>query len=201
MASFYCDKCGHQQDAAASKIGRRVACPKCGEVGGVTPTPPPTVPPLSPSVSEPEREAAHVPTVRDIRGPSMARRLMPQMVCAATLLLACSVVLQAVILAHLARPGTLNVSISDGRALPVKFGDVVMPVAVQGSVPVEVGNILPISVEIDSASTIPVEVQNDEVSVSIDRHYIGSGRPIPVVIENDPLPVEVKNEPLSVEEF
>lgn len=182
MAQFKCGSCGHVQPAQDELVGRKAKCPVCRAVGTVAAdgsladekasveipdsagnaTNPPTDQTVRPSIIA----IAHAKWAAVLRRVSNSKvmRFIPTLPTVATLLLACSVILQFLILSRL----------SDKRsAIPVSIRDITtvdrLPVLID-----EVGTFVKVPVLIEGVST------RDELRVNLYNHYI-----------IDPIPVEI----------
>jgi hypothetical protein len=166
MAQFKCGKCGHQQRAADSKIGRVAKCPVCHVEGTVT---------------SGDRESAQPPNTPSApaepqSGVAPARNWTQTLLLMTVGLLACSVLLQALILQRI--PVTTN------QPVPVSIARI----STLDELPVSIGS-EPVSVSISDISTttsLPVTIDGisttDELKVNLYNHYILGGDPIPVEI-------------------
>jgi hypothetical protein len=192
MAQFTCNTCGHTQLAQDGFVGRQVKCPKCQAVGSITADVAAAGAPVTPLQRRSWRRATWGDIARLISRINV-RRLIPTFPMIATFLLACSVVLQVLILLRLPNRGS--------RPIPVSIRDITttddVPVSIRDittvdQLPVSIRDVttldeLPVSINTVRALRIPVSVEDisttDELRVNLYNHYIIGADPIPVRME------------------
>jgi phage FluMu protein Com len=208
MAQFKCSKCGHQQAAQDVIVGKKVKCPICQTVGDVI-TDGASPAEITTSASEAasgdvsktdkmnvthDDGAPHQSTKRRFeifrkRTISGLRRVrfpvIPSLLVAMLLLLATSLVFQALILQRLHALAA--------TPIPVSLAQTPTPVSITGlrptlgSLPVSITDVsttdeLPVSIEgVRFGVELPVSI-DDTVKVDIDSHSLIL--PLPVKVDN-----------------